>query len=204
MKRVTVYIILILLAAGIVTVFWKQELIYTLPTPLPKNFKPVEPGKEITLSFDKRKHIKPVFLHFFNPACPCSKFNMKHFKTLVRKYGNELDFIVIVQTKDAEASQEKIRNEFDMDAPCILDRDKKIAEACGVYSTPQAVIIDTSGKLYYRGNYNKARYCTDKKSDYAQMAIDSLLKNQKTPVFSALALKSYGCSLPGCKESNTK
>lgn len=30
-----------------------------------------------------------------------------------------------------------------------------IAISCGVYSTPQAVIIDGNGQLFFRGNYNK-------------------------------------------------
>ena len=52
--------------------------------------------------------------------------------------------------------------------------------------------------LYYRGNYNKTRYCTDAESNYAQMAIDSLLKQNNSPSFNALALRAYGCSLPNC------
>jgi len=199
MKKVFVYLSLILIAVGIVNVFWEQELVYSLPTPVPQDLKQVEVGKELVLAFDDKKHEKPVFLHFFNPACPCSRFNMKHFKKLLHTYSDKLDFMVVVQTEDLEISDQEIKDEFDIDVPCIMDPDKKIAESCGVYSTPQAVIIDMSGKLYYRGNYNRARYCTDKKSDFAQMAIDSLLNNQDNPVFSMLATIPYGCSLPaGC------
>ncbi|MEP6930797.1 MAG: AhpC/TSA family protein, partial [Flavobacterium sp.] len=60
------------------------------------------------------------------------------------------------------------------------------------------VIIDPSQNLYYRGNYNKTRYCTNADSNYAQMAIDSLLKQTLSPSFDALALRAYGCSLPKC------
>ena len=78
--------------------------------------------------------------------------------------------------------------------------DKSIAVLCGVYSTPQAVLLDTNHKLYYRGNYNKSRYCTDKNSDYARMAIDSLLHHHE-PVNNEYALKAYGCQLPGCTKN---
>lgn len=199
MKKMFVYISLFLIATGIIKVFWEQELVYSLPTPVPPALKTVEIGRELVLKFDGRKHEKPVFLHFFNPACPCSRFNIKHFKKLVQTYGDKLDFMVIVHSEDPISEQE-IKDEFDLSVPCIIDEDKKIAESCGVYSTPQAAIIDMSGKLFYRGNYNKSRYCTDKKSDFAQMAVDSLLKNQEIPVFSLLATTPYGCSLPGCKK----
>ena len=78
--------------------------------------------------------------------------------------------------------------------------DSSLASSCGVYSTPQAVLLDINNTLYYRGNYNKSRYCTDRKSNYAQMAIDSLLAHRGEPVFNQYALKAYGCSLPTCKK----
>jgi hypothetical protein len=197
-KKVFVYVCLILIATGIVTVFWKQEMVYALPTPVPHDFKPVATGQHLLLPLNK--HSKPLFLHFFNPACPCSRFNMKHFKTLVHEYGKRVDFRIVVQTQDSTLSAENIKSKFDVDLPCIIDRDKKIAGLCGVYSTPQAVIIDAADNLYYKGNYNRARYCTDKKSDFAQMALDSLLKDLDRPVFSVLATRPYGCSLPSCKK----
>jgi hypothetical protein len=67
----------------------------------------------------------------------------------------------------------------------------------GVYSTPQAVIIDAGQRIFYRGNYNRTRYCTDKKSEYARLALKSLLQNNDV-VFSQYALTPYGCQLPKC------
>ena len=99
---------------------------------------------------------------------------------------------------DKSYTAEDIQDKFGLNIPILFDQ--SIAAACGVYSTPQAVLLDTDHKLYYRGNYNKSRYCTDKKSNYAQMAIDSLLMKQHNPIFSQTALKSYGCSLPICKK----
>ncbi|WP_431212739.1 hypothetical protein ACQ86N_44925 [Puia sp. P3] len=76
--------------------------------------------------------------------------------------------------------------------------DSAIARECGVYSTPQAAIIDAGHKLYYRGNYNKSRYCTNKKSDFARLALEDLLSNHPDLSFSPYAVKAYGCQLPTC------
>ena len=76
--------------------------------------------------------------------------------------------------------------------------DACVAEAVGVYSTPQAVLVTTKNDLYYRGNYNKSRYCTDKRSNYAEIAITALLGNSPIPEFGPMALKSYGCTIEGC------
>lgn len=200
MKKILVYIILTLISSGIIIVFWQQELVYNLPTPLPSNYKPVEVGQSLTLPFVKEKSNTALFLHFFNPNCPCSRFNMKHFKNLVNKYGKQVQFVVFIQTQDSSLLAEEIKTKYDLNVPCVIDRDKKIANLCGVYSTPQAVILDSGNKLYFRGNYNKSRYCSDKKSDFAQMALDSLLKKSHEPTFSALATRPYGCSLPSCNK----
>jgi hypothetical protein len=79
--------------------------------------------------------------------------------------------------------------------PVLVDKGEKLAKACGVYSTPQATIIQTDNKLYFRGNYNRSRYCTDKNSNFVQMALDSLIAFKAAPHFSALATQSYGCSI---------
>jgi hypothetical protein len=105
---------------------------------------------------------------------------------------------VVVLAKDKNYTKEDIRDRFELNIPILFD--PSVATACGVYSTPQAVLIGIDHKLYYRGNYNKSRYCLDKNSNYAQMAIDSLLNKCTNPVFSELATKSYGCQLPGCSK----
>ena len=84
----------------------------------------------------------------------------------------------------------------------IHDNADSLALACGVYSTPQAVIIDSDQKLFYRGNYNKSRYCTLKESNYAEIALKALVAGQEPPPSNQLATKSYGCELPENENNN--
>jgi hypothetical protein len=190
---------LAILFCGISFLFWHNEYVYSLPTPVPVNYHTVHVGEFIDLDGKfKTAENKPIFIHFFNPKCPCSRFNIPHFKSLVKEYGDEVSFVIVVITKDSSYSEKEIQNKFDVKIPVLFD--KSIAASCGVYSTPQAVILDTNHKLYYRGNYNKSRYCRDKNSNYAQIALDSLLKNNSTPLFSELATKAYGCQLPVCNK----
>ena len=188
---------LILILSAISFMFWDSEYKYSLPTPVPSAYHPTKPGEHINLpgklSFLQNK---PVFFHFFNPACPCSRFNIPHIQSLVKKYGDKINFAIVVMSKDSSYTEQSIRDKFDLAVPVLFD--KTIATSCGVYSTPQAVILDANHNLYYRGNYNRSRYCTDSKSNFAQMALDSLLNNNHTPLFSELATTSYGCQLPNC------
>ena len=197
MRKLFVISWLSLLLAGICSIFWYYEWKYSLPTPVPHNLHAVNRGEHVDVS--SKIHTekgKPIFIHFFNPDCPCSRFNVPHFNALVKKYGDKFNFVVVVINKKSNYTEKDIQGKYDLKVPVLSDQ--SIAESCGVYSTPQAVILDAESNLYYCGNYNRSRYCTDNKSNFAQMAIDSLLSNNLNPTFNQYALKAYGCQLPYC------
>ena len=198
MKKLITIALLFVISSSIAYIFWYTDWKYSLPTPVPKQYHPVATGTYVDLEGKLPvSGDKPVFLHFFNPDCPCSRFNIPYFKALIRKYGDKVSFgIVVLNNKDYTARQ--IQSKFDVDIPVSFD--STIAAACGVYSTPQAVLLDATRRLYYRGNYNRSRYCTDTRSNYAQMAIDSLFANIHQPIFAGYALKAYGCQLPVCTQ----
>jgi thioredoxin-related protein len=189
-------VVVLIFIAAILTVgkiFWEQELKYAKPTPLPEEYNTVPLNKVLDLELNSlQKSENPKHLHFYNPDCPCSKFNKSHYASLVNKYEDKIDFYIIIPSEDQLGS---IKEEFGQSVSVIADTDSEIADKCGVYSTPQAVLIDKEGRLYYRGNYNKARYCTSKSTNFAQLAIDLLLENKPAPDFGALSTTAYGCEL---------
>jgi hypothetical protein len=197
-KKAITILLLLVIFSSMAYIFWYTDWKYSLPTPVPEQYHLVGTGAHVDLRGKLSvSGDKPVFLHFFNPDCPCSRFNIPHFKSLVRKYGDRISFaIVVLNNKDYTAKE--IQNKFDVEIPVSFD--STVAAACGVYSTPQAVLLDADRRLYYRGNYNKSRYCTDARSNYAQIAIDSLFGNISRPVFACYALKAYGCQLPVCTQ----
>ena len=192
---------LIFLFAGIAFIFWRNEWKYHLPTPVPENYHPVVRGTLVALpeAADRLLAGKPLFLHFFNPDCPCSRFNMPQFAALVKQYSGKADFAIVVMSPKKFTAQQ-LQKKFDLPYPIPVLADSAVAAACGVYSTPQAVIIDTSRQLFYRGNYNRSRYCSDEKTGYARLALDGLLHRDYSQTFSPLALKAYGCELPTCSK----
>lgn len=178
--------------SGIAAIFWEQEYQYSLPTPVPANYKAVPVGQMVSVrEFSNLPH-GPLFLHFYNPDCPCSRFNARHLKSLIRQYRDSVQLFIVVPTRDAKR---KAVSEFGDEQQYLVDDELKIANAYGVYATPQAVLVDREGKLFYRGNYNKSRYCTTKASNYAELALVALLNNQNPPVFDFFATEAYGCSL---------
>ena len=194
-RQITVIFLLAVIAITIASFFWYNEWIYSLPTPVPNGYKVVQVGQRVNLPAGLSPGSKPVFFHFFNPDCPCSRFNIPHFKSLVKEYGSTVDF-VIVPVSYRPVTREEINKKFELDIPVLFE--PTLAQAVGVYSTPQAVIVDTNGSLYFRGNYNRSRYCADKKTEYARLAIASLVSHQGPIKFDRFALKAYGCQTPQC------
>ncbi len=188
--------------------FWWQEWQYLLPTPVPEGYQEVFVGKEIPkdvlLQFSELQKNsnqtttqKPIFIHFFSPFCPCSKFNIVHINYLVKRYGDEIDFYAVI-FNDSEYEMEFIEfaEKYKIPIPTILDKENTIASSCGIYSTPQAAIITKEGKLFYKGNYNISRYCNDRNTNFAEQALGALLEGKNPPDFGELATKAYGCELP--------
>ena len=188
----------LLLCAWIGAAFWQQDLRWSLPTPRPAGLVAPPIGSQPTLPPALAQLVRPdapTLLHFFNPACPCSRFNLEHVRELEREFGERVRVVFVVQGEDADEVARALEN-VDDDAPRVLDLDGAIAHALGVYSTPQAVVLDARGHLAYRGNYNSSRFCVALESQYAHLALEDLLAQRPVRTFAAPATTAYGCALP--------
>jgi hypothetical protein len=183
------------LFASVGCIFWYSEWQYNLPTPIPSGYRDVLPGTYIPLTNPLLKTKQgPLLIHFFNPDCPCSKFNLAYFKKIVAQYNSSLNFALVLVGSKIQYTPQSIQQQFGLSIPVFID--SNIARLCGVYATPQAVLLTASNLLYYRGNYNKSRYCVSPGSEYAKMAIDSLLAIKQPPAFNRFAFTAYGCAVP--------
>jgi len=196
---------LLSLASLIGWTFWKQEVQYSLPTPVPVNFVDINIGEKVDLSNDlKIDSGRAAVLHFFNSECPCSRFNMDEFERLEHQYRGKVQFFVVIQSDNAEEVEE-FQDKYELTVPIILDPSGAIADKCGIYATPQAVILDQNSAIYFKGNYNKARFCAQKETRFVEIALDYLLKEEPLPAFMQFAVaEPYGCTLPSDDAYQTK
>jgi peroxiredoxin len=201
-KKIIFFSVFALSAIGLIGwIFWEHEIKYASPTPVPDNFKDVNVGSRIDLSSVNVLPGKSTVLHFFNPDCPCSKFNMKDFESLSRKYSEYVNFYIVLQS-DEDNAEHEFKERYDLDLPILVDREGVISDMCGIYSTPQAVILNERSVIYFKGNYNKSRFCTRKETRYVEIALDSLIQNRPLPMFVQNELTlPYGCVLPSDETS---
>lgn len=172
--------------------FYSQELKYWMLTPIPKGFKSIDIGSEVDVDLIRSSDRK--FIHFYNPNCPCSKFNTRSYKSLLRQYGNDFACYVVIQKSIKGLTGDEIEFLKKLNVEIVVDTDRHLANAYGVYSTPQIVLVDAMNHIYYRGNYNQARYCSSLATNYAKIAIDSMLRGTEY-LFPKNAFSAYGCSL---------
>jgi hypothetical protein len=167
--------------------FWQQDWQSSIPTARPAGITQPLVGEQVSL---KLTSPKPLFLHFFNPDCPCSRFNVSHLRELIRRHGQDARFVAVLQ------GDGDIKGAFDklgLGIEAVTDKNGALALATGVYATPQAVLIEPNGRLYYRGNYNTSRYCTNGETQFARIALESLLSGRPPSPLTPAASTAFGC-----------
>lgn len=184
--------------AAIAWIFWDQDVRYSLPTPTPQGLEQPQLGTPIDLSarlaLPATLQGRPLLLHFYNPDCPCSRFNADHVADLLQRYRDRVVFCEVLEADRAHADEDS-----GLGLLQFVDADGGLAKALGVYSTPQAVLLDEQRRIRFRGNYNTSRYCSDRKTEFVRLAIEALLAGQTYEPPPA-ATVSYGCELPDAEE----
>ncbi|MEM7374009.1 MAG: AhpC/TSA family protein [Bacteroidota bacterium] len=204
MRHILVGTGLLVILITIICIFWQEEFRYSLPTPIPEGYQaiPVSHPLEVQTFLPNTQPGKALHLLFFNPECPCSRFTAPHVRSLKDRYQQEVTFVVVLPVG---TSPSVVSQYFGPSTDYLIDdQEESIATRCGVYASPQAVLIDRKGLLYYRGNYNKARFCTQAPTSFAQLALTSLLEKMPPPQFGPLATTPFGCQLPQYEQGSSR
>ncbi len=179
--------------------FWVADWQYALPTPRPDGLVQIALGSQPKLvpALASMRHAdRPLLIHFASAVCACTEFNLDHVRKLQQQFGSRVDFVTVLESS---GDPSKVQREFDslhLKMPFLLDRDAEIGAGLGVYGTPQAVLLDVDGRLYFRGNYNRSRYCVDEQAEYVRLALTALVGGRPLPMLPADAVVAYGCPFP--------
>jgi len=179
--------------------FWHEDWRYSLPTSSPQGLVQPPLGSHLALPPSiaaVKREGRPLLMHFANPQCPCTQFNLDHVRKLEETFGAKVDFVTVLQSESDLAEAHSEFQSMHLGMPVVYDRGAKIGDWAGVYATPQAAILSADGSLYYRGNYNRSRYCSDESTEFVRIALDALVAGRPLPRLPAEATLTYGCPLP--------
>lgn len=156
-------------------------------------------GKTVKLADYKDKI---VVLEWFNPECPVI---VKHHKTqttfndLYKEF--EAKGVVFLAINSGASGMQghgkelnaKMKKEFALPYPVLLDESGKVGKAYGAKTTPHVFIIGKDGKLAYQGAVDNQKKPGDKDyKSYAKQALDQVIKGETV---TESETKPYGCGV---------
>lgn len=133
-------------------------------------------GTDVKLS-DLRGKI--VVLEWYEPNCP---FVVRHYKAgtmtnLAKAYADK-NVVWLAIHSDKRSSQEanKASAERDGIAQLLDDQSGAVGLSFGAKRTPEMVVLDTDGKIRYRGAIDSDRFGRDENAtNYVKAALDELI-----------------------------
>lgn len=128
-----------------------------------------------------------VLLHFWDPGCPCSRFNNDHVRQLLAAPGSADVQLMVLTSAGAAAAQ--VQTVF---GPTVVPvpPDQWQAIATAVPASPAAAVFDGSGRLAYLGPYSEGAACLAGNGDFVEQTL-SRLRAGDTPT--QLNMTAFGC-----------
>lgn len=101
---------------------------------------------------------------FLAEECPICNYMGKPLNALAKKYGDDVAFHAVFPVKNSNYKTSQLfKQQYELlSFETILDKDQKITKQLGATVTPEVVITDEQGEIYYRGRINSAYYAPGK------------------------------------------
>lgn len=132
-----------------------------------------------SVTIDSEKVRATAFI-FVSNVCPIANAYQPRLRELQAEYeGQGIQFVEVYPL--ASITQEAVakhRQEFDIKAACVIDADRSLAKRLGAKVTPEAIVVDRSGQVLYRGRIDDQHAALGKKRPQAaQHDLANALKN---------------------------
>ena len=132
----------------------------------------------------------PVVFTFLATECPVAQRYTMRLKRLHAEFASHATAFVAVYANenDSEADVKHYSTKADYPFPVVKDTTGTLARALGATMTPQAVLVDTTRRVAYRGAIDDNRYEPRVKHHYLKDALlatrtDTPIPVQETPAF---------------------
>jgi thiol-disulfide isomerase/thioredoxin len=102
-----------------------------------------------TVEFSSKKG-KPIILNFWASWCPPCKAEMPDFEEAYKKYGDEVEFMMVNLTDGYQETLQKAKEHVSSNGytfPIYFDTESSGAYAYNISSVPATYVIDTEGNI---------------------------------------------------------
>ena len=145
-------------------------------------------GESLAFESAIREH-KAIVVLFTSTVCPYANYFAAHVRELSETYASRGVLFLGVNSNNWESHQDVVDGlrEHGFTFPMLKDDGHVIADQFGATRTPEAFVVDSAGRLRYRGWVKSKQGSPD-----LQRAIDAVLDGQpvRRPV-----TKAFGCAV---------
>ena len=133
-------------------------------------------------------------IFFLSTICPISNAYTDRIQGLFARYAGQPVRFVLLNPNANESEEESRAYSRDVEFPAPLRKDVNnvMADRYNARMTPEAVLVDPTGKVRYQGAIDDARNPARVKVEALRQAIDAVLAGQAVPVE---GLRAFGCSI---------
>jgi peroxiredoxin len=137
---------------------------------------------------------RAVVFIFLSTECPVSKGYASRLQALQRDYAGRGVLVVGVDSNYAESRSTLMSQarERGFSFPMVKDNGGELARRLGASVTPEAILLDRSGVLRYRGRIDDQRIAADVKRRDLRNALDAVLTGRSAPVAET---QPFGCAI---------
>jgi peroxiredoxin len=147
-------------------------------------------GDPVSLRQAAAQH-KAVVLLFLSTVCPYANYFSAHLKQLADEFGPRGVLFVALYSNGWESREEAAAHgrEHGFAFPLVKDEGHAIADRLGATRTPEALVVDSAGRLRYRG-----RVMSKQESPELQRALEAVLAGRRV---GRPETKAFGCAIGG-------
>lgn len=137
-------------------------------------------------------------IHFWNPDCPCNRFNEVHVKKIISDYAaKNVTFTVVVGGRNKEErNQRQILAKQIFSHAAVKDIRSDWAMNQGPPSSPAVGIVNSEGELVYFGPYSLGARCAPDKGKFVETVLNNLEDSKKRTGKKQLNTLAVGCFCP--------
>jgi len=147
-----------------------------------------------TVDFQDLRGAKLTVIAFISSKCPVSHMYQARMGRLYREYSGKGVGFVFLNSNDNESLAEiqKQVREASLPFPVYKDFRNRVADQFDAQTTPEVFVLDSIGKVVYRGAIDDSSNEARVRRHGLRDAIDAVLDGKQPPIGQ---LKAFGCVL---------
>jgi len=145
-------------------------------------------GQRVSLQAAMGEH-KAVVVVFLSTVCPYARYFARHLRELGEAYGRRGVLFVGIYSNNWESREEVAEDVRQRQFSFAVAKDEghQAAVRLGAARTPEAFLVDSAGRLRYRGWVKSKQESPD-----LQRALDAVLEGRRVP---RALTKAFGCAI---------